>query len=61
MNEAINKTLAFSAILVAGGAVGCIAGVTTGDTPPVVFGAIAVACGLVLTVFSVLARRKTRN
>ncbi|WP_420036231.1 hypothetical protein ACN2WE_31970 [Streptomyces sp. cg28] len=61
MNEAIKKTLAFSAILIVGGAVGCIAGVSTGDTPPVVFGAVAVACGLVLAVSSMLARRKTRN
>jgi uncharacterized membrane protein HdeD (DUF308 family) len=61
MNEAVRKTLIFSAVLILGGVCGCVAGASTGDTPPIVFGAAAIVSGTVLAILAVLARRKTRH
>jgi uncharacterized membrane protein HdeD (DUF308 family) len=58
IKEAIRKTLIFSAIAILAGVCGCIAGAATGDTPPIVFGAVAIAGGLILAVMAALARRK---
>ncbi|MGA5732039.1 hypothetical protein ACPCI1_25770 [Streptomyces seoulensis] len=60
-NDAVRKTLIFSAILIAGGIGGCIASLVNGDAPPMVMGAIAAVCGVLLAILSVLARRKTRS
>ncbi|MEU6384118.1 hypothetical protein ABZ847_11175 [Streptomyces bauhiniae] len=60
-NDAVRKTLIFSAILIAGGLGGCIAGLVNGDASPMVMGVIAAVCGALLAILSVLARRKTRS
>lgn len=59
--EAVRKTVIFSTILVVGGLFGCIAGSATGDTPPIVFGGVAIVCGIVLGILSLLAHRKSRS
>ncbi|MFF1449394.1 hypothetical protein ACFVYF_14755 [Streptomyces sp. NPDC058274] len=58
MQEAIRKTLIFSVIAIIAGVCGCIAGAATGDTPPIIFGAVAITGGVVLAVMAALARRK---
>ncbi|MFF4018395.1 hypothetical protein [Streptomyces sp. NPDC001843] len=61
VNDAVRKTLVFSAILIVGGLFGCVAGLITGDVPPIVMGATGAACGVLLAAFSVLAHRKKRS
>jgi uncharacterized membrane protein HdeD (DUF308 family) len=51
----------FFAISIIGGICACIAGTLTGDTVPIVLGAIAAAGGVILAVFAFLARRKARS
>lgn len=58
MEEAIRNTLIFSAIAILAGVCGCIAGAATGDKPPIVFGAVAIAGGLILAVMAAFAIRK---
>ncbi|MET7441385.1 hypothetical protein ACWERY_06670 [Streptomyces sp. NPDC004082] len=58
ITEAIRKTLIFSAIAIVAGVCGCIAGTATGDKPPIFFGAVAIAGGIILAVMAVLAKRK---
>ncbi|MEH0639717.1 MULTISPECIES: hypothetical protein [Streptomyces] len=58
IEEAIWKTLIFSAIAILAGVCVCIVGAATGDTPPIIFGAVAIAGGLILAVMAALARRK---
>ncbi|MGW5599481.1 hypothetical protein ACWEWL_10325 [Streptomyces rochei] len=61
MTDAVRAVRIFSIILMVGGSSGCIAGVATGDAVPIVLGAIAVACGVILAVFAVLAGRKGKS
>ncbi|MEU3507069.1 hypothetical protein ABZ733_03965 [Streptomyces longwoodensis] len=61
MKEAIRKTLVFSAIAILAGIGGCVAGAATGDVPPIVFGAVAIAGGVILAVMAALATRKGSN
>lgn len=61
MGDAIRRVRIFSVVVIAGGICGCVAGTVTGDAVPVVLGAIAAACGVVLAVLAFLAHRKTRS
>lgn len=61
MDDAIRGTRNFAAIALLGGLCACMAGVVTGDTVPIVLGAVGAACGAVLAVFAFLAHRKTRS
>ncbi|NKI40790.1 hypothetical protein HFV08_05925 [Streptomyces sp. LD120] len=61
MKEAVRGAAIFSAILIAGGVGGCIAGSATGDTVPIVLGVIAAVCGLVLAVLTFKAGRKNSS
>ncbi|WP_330467922.1 hypothetical protein OG547_23385 [Streptomyces longwoodensis] len=58
VKEAVRKTLIFSAIAILAGVCGCIAGVATGDVPPIAFGAVAIAGGVILAVMAGLATRE---
>ncbi|MFK4116850.1 hypothetical protein [Streptomyces longwoodensis] len=58
VKEAIRRTLILSAVAIPVGVCGCVAGVVTGDTPPIIFGAVAIAGGLTLAVMAALATRK---
>jgi predicted RND superfamily exporter protein len=58
VKEAIRATLIFSAIAILAGIFGCISGAATGDTPPIIFGSVAIACGLIMAVLVALAIRK---
>lgn len=60
MNDAVRKTLVLSVILIAGGLCACVAGLITGDVPPVVMGGTGTACGALLAAFSVLSHRRNR-
>lgn len=61
VDEAIRKTLVFSVFLVCAGSGGCLVGAVRGDVPSVVMGAVAAACGVLLGVLTLLARRKGRS
>jgi hypothetical protein len=58
---AIRKTLIFSAVAILAGVCGCLAGVATDDVPPTVFGAVAIAGGLILAVMAMLATRRDKR
>jgi hypothetical protein len=58
VKEAIRKTLILAAVVIPVGVCGCVAGAATGDMPPVIFGAVAIAGGLTLAVMVALATRK---
>lgn len=61
MEDAIRGTRNFAAIALLGGLCGCVAGVVTGDTVPIVLGAVGAACGAILAALAFLAHRKTRS
>lgn len=61
MDDAIRGTRNFAAIAILGGLCACMAGAVTGDTVPIVLGAVGTACGAVLAVLAFLAHRKTRS